>query len=444
MPVARLSVPAIPEVFMSNYCYEAVDSVGLKTEGTLDVADQSEALRRIKEMGLFPVKIAELRRRRLRETSATRIKSSPKRSLTLAGPILINRKPKAIVVTVFTRQLATLIEAGMPLLRGLRTLEEQQESPAMKQILHNLAESIESGSSLSEALSRYPKTFNSLYVNMVKAGELGGALEITLRRLAEFMEKSHRIKGKIKAAMFYPTAVLIVAALVVGLLMVYVVPKFQQVFEGLLNGAAMPGFTLFVLGVSQMIKNHIIIAAIISFVIAMAFMFSIRTDRGRLMFDWFKLRMPLLGPVFRKVAISRFSRTLGTLLNSGVPVLQALTIVRETAGNVVVGNVISSVHDSVKQGDTISVPLKSSKVFPAMVAGMVDVGEQTGALPDMLMKIADNYDEEVDNAVSAMTSLLEPIMIVFLAVVVGSIVIALFLPIIILINGVDGSTSHSE
>jgi type IV pilus assembly protein PilC len=424
---------------MSNFCYEAVDAGGLKMQGVLDVADQSEALRRIREMGLFPVKVAEARERRRRKAASKPQPLAGKRRSVLTIS-MFNRKPKTRIIAVFTRQLATLINAGMPLLRGLRTLQEQEENPVLKRMIGEVALSIEGGGSLSEALSAYPKVFNGLYVNMVKAGELGGALEITLRRLSEFMEKAQKIKGKIKAAMFYPCAVLFVAIAILSILMVFVIPKFKDVFQGLLNGQAMPKFTLFVLGISDAIKNHFIQVGAGIGVLVVAFLLTMRTQWGRRTLDRLKLVMPVLGPMFRKVAIARFSRTLGTLLNSGVPILQALTIVRETAGNVIVGNVIATVHDSVKEGETISVPLKASGIFPAMVAGMVDVGEQTGALPDMLMKIADTYDEEVDNSVSAMTSLLEPIMIVFLAVVVGSIVIAMFLPIIGIIggSGIDG------
>jgi len=216
-----------------------------------------------------------------------------------------------------------------------------------------------------------------------------------------------------------------------------VVPRFKEVFQGLLDGRQMPAFTRFVLGVSEAIKDHIFVTLIAMGALGMVFLLGLRTTSGRRFFDYFKLTMPVLGPVFRKAAISRFARTLGTLMGSGVPILQALTIVKETAANAVLCRVISSVHDNVKQGDPIAPTLKASRVFPAMVAGMVDVGEQTGALPEMLMKIADSYDEQVDNATTAMTSLLEPIMIVFLAVVVGSIVIAMFLPLVALVNG-DG------
>jgi type IV pilus assembly protein PilC len=425
---------------MSSYFYEAVDTGGLLTRGTLDVADQGEALRRIREMGLFPTKIAADRRRDRRQTARQTRTGALKNPLKSSIPFL-TRNPRGRTLSIFTRQIATLVEAGMPLLRGLRTLQEQETNIVLKRMLGDLGTSIESGNSLSEALAAYPKVFNNLYVNMVKAGELSGALEVTLRRLAEFMEKAQRIKGKIKSAMFYPCAVMFIATLILTALMLFVIPRFQQVFDGL--GAHMPPVTLFILKSSALFKENILIVGLSVLGGIAALMLVLHTAWGRRLMDRCKLRSPIFGPLFRKVAISRFTRTLGTLLNSGVPILQALTIVKETAGNVVVANVISKVHDRVKEGDTISVPLKESGVFPAMVAGMVDVGEQTGALPDMLMKIADTYDEEVDNAVGAMTSLLEPILIVFLAIAVGGIVIALFLPIIDLINQQAGGSSSS-
>ncbi len=274
---------------------------------------------------------------------------------------------------------------------------------------------------------------------MVKAGELGGVLEVVLKRLAEFSEKAQKIKGKVKAALFYPVAVLIVAVGILTLLMVFVVPKFQEVFGGM--GVKLPGFTLFVLGASNMIKNNILATMGVMVLIVVAFLLFIKTKFGRHVWDKTKLKMPAVGPVISKVAISRFCRTLGTLVSSGVPILQALTIVKETAGNVILSNAVVKIHESVKEGETITAPLEGSGVFPPMVVSMVDVGEQTGAMPEMLLKIADNYDEEVDNAVAAMTSLLEPIMIVFLAVIVGSIVIAMFLPLIAMIQNLGGDDS---
>ncbi len=413
---------------MSNYFYVAVDPQGVELRGTLDVSDQTEAVRRIKEMGLFPTKVLAERGKGAGQWAARArpaVRGSRSRLLLDLGGRL-----RATTLTVFTRQLATLVEAGMPLVRGLRILQEQAESRCLRRVVGELTASIENGSSFAEALALRPKTFNRLYENMIRAGEVSGALDITLRRLAEFMEKAQKIKGKVKAAMYYPCAVLCVAVAILTLLMTYVVPRFKMVLDGLLNGGSMPTFTLFILRLSETVTHHILALLLAAAAFGAVLLLIPQTRWGRHSLDALKLTMPLFGPIFRRAAISRFSRTLGTLLGSGVPILQALTIVRETAGNVVVGGVILDVHQRVKEGDPIAPALRASPVFPAMVAGMVDVGEQTGALPEMLMKIADTYDEEVDNSVSAMTSLLEPIMIVILAVIVGSIVVALFLPLI--------------
>jgi type IV pilus assembly protein PilC len=421
------------KVAMSNYTYEAVDAGGLKIEGSLEVLDQSEAVKRVKEMGLFPVRIVEARDRRGSRVVRARIRGRAKSAKPGWGSLTINipyfsGRVKASALAVFTRQLATLIEAGMPLLRGLRILREQEESAALQKILDELSERIEGGGSLSEALAAHPRVFNRLYINMVKAGELSGALEVTLRRLADFMEKAQKIKGKVKAAMFYPTAVMLVAAVILGIMLVYVIPKFRELFEGM--SMKMPPFTTFVLNLSEAVRSHFLVVAGAGAAACVALRLFVRTPRGREILDRVKLTAPVFGPVFKKLAISRFARTFGTLMANGVPILQALEIVKETSGNVVIGTVISSVHESVKQGDSIAAPLRASGVFPAMVAGMVDIGEQTGALPDMMIKVADNYDDQVDNAVTSMTSLLEPILLVILAVIVGSIVIAVFLPII--------------
>jgi len=278
---------------------------------------------------------------------------------------------------------------------------------------------------------------------MVKAGELGGVLEVVLKRLAEFSEKAQKIKGKVKAALFYPVAVLFVAMGILTLLLVFVIPRFKEVFNNM--GVKMPAFTTFVLAVSDTVKGHFLsVMGCVAVVLVIFLIFIKKTKAGRYIWDKFKLKMPPMGAVISKVAISRFSRTLGTLVSSGVPILQALMIVKETAGNVIIADAVSKVHESVKEGETITAPLEASRVFPPMVVSMVDVGEQTGAMPEMLLKIADTYDEEVDNAVSAMTSLLEPIMIIFLAVVVGSIVIAMFLPLIAMISQMSGEGGGGE
>jgi type IV pilus assembly protein PilC len=431
---------------MPKYSYVAMDAHGKETKGTLEVTSQNEAIGRIKEMNLFPTKIVEVDK--ASDKPAKKGKAAPSRPAGKGGKKKgaldiqikipgIGGKVKSKVLTTFTRQLATLVDAGLPLLRGLRVLEKQEKNATLKGIINDLALSVEGGSTFSEALAQHPKVFNRLFVNMVKAGEMGGVLEVVLNRLAQFMEKAQKIKGKVIAAMFYPVAVLIVATIIVSVLMVWVIPKFEEVFSGLLEGEKLPAFTRLVLGISRTIKENILMTLIILAAFVTVFMLFLKTKFGRRVFDKFKLKMPALGPVISKLAIARFTRTLGTLVSSGVPILQALMIVKETSGNVIVANAIAAVHESVKEGETITAPLEGSAVFPPMVISMVDVGEQTGALPEMLLKIADTYDDEVDNAVAAMTSLLEPIMIVCLGFIVGSIVIAMAMPLIRLMEGVD-------
>ena len=436
---------------MPKFQYVAMDAKGKETKGTINVANQNEAIGRIKEMGLFPTKVVEAEKPKAgkggkdgEKAVATKEKGAAKPkgkglnvSLNIKIPGL-GGKVKAKTLSTFTRQLATLVDAGLPLLRGLRVLQKQEKDPTLREILGKLAGSIEGGSTFSEALGGHPKTFDRLFVNMVKAGELGGVLEVVLNRLAEFQEKAEKIKGKVKAALFYPMAVLVVAVVIVGVLMTFVVPKFEEIFKDMLNGEPMPGFTQLVLGISNFIKNNILTTLGIAVAIFVSIKLILKTKKGSYFKDKMLLTMPGLGPVVSKVAIARFSRTLGTLVSSGVPILQSLNIVKETAGNIIVTNAVTAIQDAVKEGEPIVSPMESSRVFPPMVISMVDVGEQTGALPEMLMKVADNYEEEVDNAVGAMTSLLEPVMIVFLAVVVGSIVIAMFMPLIKLMDSLGG------
>ncbi len=430
---------------MPKYNYVALDARGQETKGSVDAASQNEAIGRVKEMSLFPTKVTEADKADKASAKKGGVKAVARPGARKKGGkgMSINIsipgfgggvKPK--VLTTFTRQLATLVDAGLPLLRGLRVLEKQERNATLKRILSELSVAIEGGSTFSEALAQHPKVFNRLFINMVKAGELGGVLEVVLKRLAEFSEKAQKIKGKVKAAMFYPVAVLIVAVGIMVLLMTFVVPKFKDVFAGM--NITMPKFTLLVLWLSDMVQHNILGTLGALAVVVVIFLLFIKTKFGRRTWDKTKLIMPPTGQVVTKVSISRFTRTLGTLISSGVPILQALTIVKETAGNVIIASAVAKVHESVKEGETITAPLEASHVFPPMVISMVDVGEQTGALPEMLLKIADNYDEEVDNAVAAMTSLLEPIMIVVLAVLVGSIVIAMFLPLISMISQMSG------
>lgn len=340
-------------------------------------------------------------------------------------------------LTIFTRQLAQLTSAGLPLLSGLTVLARQEKNQTLKRVLGELAEVIEGGGTFSEGLAQHPKVFNKLFVSMVKAGELGGVLEVVLDRLAQFMEKAMRIKGKVKAAMFYPIAVLVVAVVIMAILLIFVIPKFKDVFGDLTGEDGLPEFTEIVLSISDTVKNNAFgtFTAIFAFFLTLSML--AKTKYGRFVLDKLALFFPIVGPVVEKVAIARFARTLGTLINSGVPILQALNIVKDTSGNTVVAQAVQDVHDSVKEGETIVAPLEASRVFPPMVISMVDVGEKTGDMPQMLEKIADTYDEEVDRAVESMTSLIEPVMIVFLAVIVGSIVIAMFLPLIRMIETIS-------
>lgn len=430
---------------MPKFSYVALDAAGKEKKGELEVASQNDAITALKNMGMYPTKIAPLA---VKAGVAKSAKKSPARRGGKAGAKKggfafpgaggkFTTKP----LSIFTRQLATLQEAGLPLLRGLKVLEKQAVKPAHGKIIGQLASAVEGGATFSEALALHKKSFNKLYVNMVKAGEIGGVLELVLKRLAEFMEKAEKIKGKVVAAMFYPVAVLVVAVLILAILMVFVIPKFKEIFDDMLEGAALPAFTEIVLKISDAIRFRILYILAGGVGIWIAFIIFSKTKFGRYVLDLVSLKIPVTGPVLSKVAISRFTRTLGTLVSSGVPILQSLNIVKETAGNMVISNAVAGIHEAVKEGEPITRPLEAAKggIFPPMVISMVEVGEQTGALPEMLLRIADQYDEEVDNAVAAMTSLIEPIMIVFLAVIVGSIVIAMFLPLIVMIEKLGGS-----
>jgi type IV pilus assembly protein PilC len=423
---------------MPSFSYVAMDRRGAETRGALTVESLTEALRVIREMGYYPTKVIAAGARGGGTGSLARSKPGK------AHRAFFHQRVSPRALVVFTRQVATLLEAGMPLLRGLRLIREQETNAALRRVVEDLAESIESGSSVGEAMAQHPRVFNRLYLQMVRAGEISGALDLVLRRLADLMEKAQRIKHKVISALFYPTAVLLVAAAVLVVLMVFIVPRFKEIFDGLLNGRPLPAFTQFIMSLSLYAQKHFLGSALFLVAVAFGIFFGGRTRAGRQLVDRLKLALPLLGDLFRKTAVVRFTRTLGTLASNGVPILQALQIVRETAGNVVISRAVQSVHDSVEDGETIAVPLRISGVFPALVVGMVDIGEQTGALPEMLSKIADTYEDEVDNTVAALTSLLEPVMIVFLAIVVGSIVIALFLPLVDAALNVSGGTGSSD
>ncbi|MEN3939820.1 type II secretion system F family protein [Prosthecobacter sp. SYSU 5D2] len=423
---------------MPKFHYIALDQNGQEVAGELDASTEAEAINLLRQSQLYPTQVAQegkgdaaVKKRAKATTSA-----QGKGKTAKAGA---NSKIKAKVLMIFTRQLATLIDSGLPLLRGLTVLARQEPNPIMKSTVTTIAENVQTGSTFSETLSQYPKIFNKLYINMVKAGELGGVLEIVLNRLAEYQEKAQKLKNKVVAAMVYPIIVMVIAILIMVFLMLVIVPRFEKIFEDMLGSAdKLPGLTKLVIGFSRWMQGNFLYLVIAGVVITVAFRLYASTVKGRRVIDQLKLKMPLFGDVQRKTAISRFSRTLGTLVTSGVPILQALNITRETAGNVVISDAITKVHDAVKEGESMVAPLEASNVFPPMVISMVDVGEETGQLPEMLLKIADVYEDEVDNAVSALTSMLEPLMIVLLAVVVGVIVMALFLPLIEVIKGLSG------
>ncbi len=414
---------------MTIYAYTAFDSKGKLFRGSLQEKSWTQALRRVKEMGLFPTSVKEKPRRPASEKAKPAPNLPRSRDPVSRWPSFGRTIPTK-VLTAFTRQMATLLEAGIPILRGLRCIEQQEENRTLRTILGEVMAEIEGGSMFSEALARHPKVFNRLYINMIVAGETAGMLESTLARLANFMERSQKIRNKIVSSLFYPAAVMAVAMGILMILAVFVIPRFKEVFSELTGGKGLPAFTEFVLGSSQFIKSHLFyfLGLAGAFIVVMRVLYS--TKAGRYAFDRLKLKLPVLGRIARKAAIARFTRTLGTMLENGVPILQALTIARETASNTLIARAIQQAHDRVKDGDSLSAPLQVSGVFPATVISMIDVGEQTGALPNMLLKVADIYDDDVDNAIASALSLLEPALIIFLAVIVGCIVIALFLPII--------------
>ena len=415
---------------MPDFDYIALTAQGQETAGTVTANTESDASTMLRGQGLFPTKIAakgSLAGAKKKVAAAAKAKKVKKSGGSVKGKVLM----------IFTRQLATLIDSGLPLLRGLNVLGKQEPNPVLQRTINTLADSVQTGSTFSESLAQHPKIFNKLYINMVKAGELGGVLELVLNRLAEYQEKAQKLKNKIVAAMVYPVIVMCIAIGIMFFLLMFIVPKFKKIFEDMLGpGAELPMITQVVTGFSNWLVNDFGWAWVFGSagLIYAAFKAIASTKGGRTAIDGFKLKMPIFGDIQRKSAIARFTRTLGTLVTSGVPILQALNITRDTSGNVVIADAITKVHDAVREGESMVAPLESSKVFPPMVISMVDVGEETGQLPEMLLKIADVYDDEVDNSVSALTSLLEPIMIVFLALIVGTIVLALFLPLIRIIQ----------
>ena len=443
---------------MATFQYIAKDAEGNETRGTVEAGDRNSAIATVRAQGLFPTAIGEVRSSAPAQPAAApkknarrgRAPAAPEggekkkgkglnMEIKITLPKLLRGKVKTKILTQFTRQLATLVNAGLPLMRGIDVLKRQMKDPQMLEALDGISENIAAGGTFSEALTQFPKIFDNLYINMVKAGEAGGVLEVVLGRLAEFAEKSEKIKNKVKGAMIYPIVVLMAAVGITGFLLVTVIPKFKQVFADMMGGAELPAITQFVIDASEYVQHNglVVVAAVAAIVLAKKLIG--KTEKGAYLFDVMALKMPVTGTLVQRTAVSRLTRTLGTLLSSGVPILQSLVIVRDTTGNRVVSNAIQNVHDAVKEGEGMTGPLSQCWVFPPMVVSMVEVGEETGALADMLTRIANTYDDEVDNAVAGMTAAIEPALIIVLAVVVGTIVIAMFLPMVKIIRSVSGA-----
>lgn len=418
---------------MPLYQYTAMDATGKETKGFKDAPNEMAVAKFLKDQGMHPTGIKPATGAAAKK--ATGGGNEQKKSLL---SMEINIGPQKIAgkdLTILTRQLAILLEAGLPLVRALRTLEKQAKNPAVRKILGKIAASVEGGAGFSEALAQFPTSFDNLYVNMVRAGEASGKLDLILNRLASFREKAAKIAGKVKSAMTYPIIVLVIAISMTAGLMVGVVPKFEKMFKGMLGeNAQLPELTQLVVDISRTLQEHILIVLVIVVVLIVGIQLAGKTAGGKLFFDTIKFKMPLIGSLVSKNSISKFARTLGTLTSSAVPALDALKIVRDTADNALIAKAVQQIHDAVKEGETMSSVLSTTNIFPVMVVSMIEVGEETAKTPEMLEKIADTYDDEVDNAVAALTSMIEPLLMMFLAVVVGGIVIAMFLPLIKIIE----------
>lgn len=410
---------------MPVFGYEAVDAAGHKISKEVTASSKDDALKLLRAQGLRPTRIQMKAAKAAPQAAPAKKKK---------GFILFDRVKQAQIVT-FTSQLSTLQDAGLPIVRSVKILEGQQKPGKFKDQLIAVAEDVEGGSTFSEALQKYPKSFDKLYVSMVKAGEAGGVLDVILNRLAGFMEKSQKLKKKVKGAMIYPAAVVTVAVVIVVFIMIYVVPSFEAMFRDL--GQQLPAPTQILLNISQALRNYWFLIPGIPILLWFSIKWVTRSTKGRLMLDRFKLNLPVFGIIIKKSSISRFCRTLGTLISSGVPILEALRIVKDAIGNVVISNAIEEVHGSIREGDTIAGPLRQSGIFDELLVNMIDVGEETGELDKMLIKIADNYETDVDVAVEGMSSLLEPMLIVGMGLAVGFIVIALFLPLIEIIQKIQ-------
>jgi type IV pilus assembly protein PilC len=424
---------------MPTFQYEAMNQAGQEVKDEIDAQSVEDALAKIRQQGYYPTKLRQKGGKKAQKAAEAAAAGGKGKKKAVGG--LGKVKNKEIVQ--FTRQLSTLQDAGLPILRCLRILEQQQKPGMLRLILRNVADDVEGGSTLSEAMAAQPKGFDRLYCNMVAAGEAGGVLDVILQRLADFMEKAQRLKRKVVGAMIYPIAVITFAVGIVSGIMVAVIPKFKTIFADF--GTKLPGLTVALISISEWFVNGtppgwvvILFSPIAVFLLVKLLK---QSESGRFAVDTLKLKIPVLGNILAKTAVARFTRTLGTLLAAGVPILEAINITRETSGNEVYARALKSVHDDIREGESFANPLRAAKICDNIVINMIDVGEETGDLDKMLMKIADNYDEEVETLVDGLVSLLEPVMVIVLGGIVGFIVVALFLPLVELINSVSSGGS---
>lgn len=420
---------------MPTYAYEAMNSSGQEVKDEIEASSSEEAIAKIRGKGYFPTKVREKAAKRAvrKKSPGTSVGGGSTRKM----PISIGKVSRKQLVT-FTRQLSTLQDAGLPILRSLQILEQQQKPGLLKAIIGGVGDEVEGGGSLSDAMSRYPKAFDKLYVNMIAAGEAGGVLDLILNRLADFMEKAAKLKKKVIGAMIYPAVVISIAVAIVSMIMIFVIPKFEQIFKDF--NTKLPGVTVVLLEISRWFADDygwawVLFSPIVLYTIYKLVRIS---EGGRFVTDAIKLKIPILGGIMSKSSIARFTRTLGTLISAGVPILDAINITKETSGNEVYARALTKVHDAIREGESMADPLRATKVCDAIVINMIDVGEETGDLDKMLVKVADNYDNDVDVLVGSLISILEPVMVVILGVIVGFIVIALFAPMISLIQAVSG------
>jgi type IV pilus assembly protein PilC len=414
---------------MTTFTYRAIEAAtGRETTGSMTSVAEETAVAELKTRGLYPTAITQAE-------AAGEAKHGAVRAMSTSGLYTMQnwriRKPAGRRErVVFTRQLAVLVAAGMPLVRSLDLLARQERNPAWRAVITGVADSVRSGGTLADGLMRHPEIFDRLYIGMIRAGESGGRVDVVLERLARHLERSGRLELRVRSAMTYPLVIMSVAVLIVAALMTLVVPRFEKIFSTVLKGAPLPALTGGVLNTSRFVQAHWLVLLGMAVLAAGSVRWLLGTGVGERTFDRLILRLPVAGDLFLKTAVARFSRTLGTMLVSGVPVLQALQLTRDACGNRTLAASIGNIARRVREGEGVALPLAESGVFPVVVAGMVEVGEETGTLPEMLGHVADLYEEEVDNAVAGLTSLVEPAMIVLMAAVVGTIVVALFLPII--------------